>query len=95
MSNATTWFNGRMVAGNVTQALALQLTGDEKQRLQRRYTDNAAVYQAYLKGRYHTLQYTPEGNKKAVEKLNEALRLDPNYALGWAGLAGAYAAASD
>jgi DNA-binding winged helix-turn-helix (wHTH) protein/TolB-like protein/cytochrome c-type biogenesis protein CcmH/NrfG len=84
-----------IVSARLTDALALKLTGDERQRLTRRYTDNAEAYQAYLKGRYHTLQYTPEGNQKAVKELNEALRLDPNYALAWAGLADAYAAASD
>ncbi|MFN7930115.1 MAG: hypothetical protein U0Y68_19755 [Blastocatellia bacterium] len=42
-----------LVSTNVTQALALQLTGEEKQRLQRRYTDNAAAYQAYLRTLSH------------------------------------------
>ncbi len=84
-----------LVSANVTQALALKLTSAEQQRLNRRYTDNSEAYRAYLKGRYHTLQYTPEGNQKAVEELNEALRLDPTYALAWAGLADAYTAASD
>ena len=84
-----------LVSARLTDALALKLTGDERQRMTRRYTDNAEAYHAYLKGRYHTLQYTPEGNQQAVKELNEALRLDPNYALAWAGLADAYAAASD
>ncbi len=84
-----------VVSANVTQALALKLTSEEQQRMTRRYTDNAEAYQAYLKGRYYTLLYTPEGNRQAVKELNEALRLDPTYALAWAGLADAYAAASD
>lgn len=79
----------------VTEGLALRLSGEEKQRLTRRYTDNAAAYQEYLKGRYHTLQYTPEGNQKARKHLNEALRLDPDYALAYSGLADAYTASSD
>ena len=84
-----------VMSARLTDALALKLTGDERQRLTRRYTDNAEAYQAYLKGRYHTLQYTPDGNRQAVKELNEAIRLDPTYALAWAGLADAYAAASD
>jgi DNA-binding winged helix-turn-helix (wHTH) protein/TolB-like protein/predicted Zn-dependent protease len=84
-----------LVSANITQSLALKLTGDERQRLTRRYTDNADAYQAYLKGRYHTLQYTPDGNRKAVEYLNEAIRLDPSYALAYAGLADAYTASSE
>jgi tetratricopeptide (TPR) repeat protein len=71
------------------------LSGEEQQRLMRRYTDNAAAYQEYLIGRFHTLQYTPEGNQKAIEHLNKALQLDPTYALAYAGLADAYAASSE
>ena len=83
------------VSTRVVEALALKMTSDERKRMTQRYTENAAAYQAYLKGRYHTLQYTPEGNNQAVAELNEALRLDPAYALAWAGLADAYTAASD
>lgn len=83
------------ISEKVTEALALKLTSDERQRLNRRYTENAEAHQAYLKGRYHTLQYTPEGNRQAIIELNEALRIDPTYALAWAGLADAYTAASD
>ena len=83
------------VSTRVVEALALKMTTDERKRMTQRYTENAAAYQAYLKGRYHTLQYTPEGNNQAVAELNEALRLDPAYALAWAGLADAYTSASD
>lgn len=83
------------VSALITEGLALRLSGEEKQRLTRRYTDNAAAYQEYLIGRFYTLQYTPEGNQKAIEHLNEALRLDSTYALAYAGLADAYAASSD
>jgi DNA-binding winged helix-turn-helix (wHTH) protein/TolB-like protein len=83
------------VSTRVVEALALKMTSDERKRMTQRYTENAAAYQAYLRGRYHTLQYTPDGNKQAVAELNEALRLDPAYALAWAGLADAYTAASD
>lgn len=83
------------ISEQVTGKLALQLTGAERQRMTRRYTDNLAAYQAYLRGRYHTLQFTPEGNRQAIAELNEALRLDPNYALAYAGLADAYTGASE
>lgn len=83
------------VSTRVVEALALKMTTDERNRMTQRYTGNATAYRAYLKGRYHTLQYTPVGNKQAVAELNEALRLDPGYALAWAGLADAYTAASD
>ena len=83
------------ISNQVTEALALQLTGDEQQRLMKNYTGNAAAYQEYFKGRFHTLQYTPDGFKNAIVHLNNAIRLDPTYALAYAGLADAYTAASD
>lgn len=83
------------VSARVTEALALKLTSDEQRRLTKRYTENAAAYQEYFKGRFYSLQFTPEGFQNAVEHLNAAIRLDPTYALAYAGLADAYMTASE
>src|SRR5262245_26485906 len=58
----------------------------EKGQTYRRYTENAAAYEAYLRGRAHLVRTTEEGTTAAVEAFGDALRLDPNYALAYAGL---------
>ena len=51
---------------------------------------SATAQQAYLRGRYFWGRRKPDGLRKAVEYLEEAVRLDPSYALAHAGLADAY-----
>jgi tetratricopeptide (TPR) repeat protein len=83
------------IARDVSDKLRPKLSGADEQRVSRNYTVDSAAYQQYLKGRFYTLQYTPEAHKKAIQHLNEAIRLDPDFALAWAGLADAYTGASD
>jgi tetratricopeptide (TPR) repeat protein len=83
------------IARDVSEKLRPRLSGADEQRVAKNYTANTAAYQEYLKGRLYTLQYTPDGHKKAIEHLNEAIRLDPNFALVWAALADYYTAASE
>ena len=75
----------------ISEKLRLQLTGDEKQRLTKRYTEDAEAYRLYLKGRYHWNKRSPEGLQKAVEYFQQALDKDPAYSLAYAGLADTYA----
>jgi len=53
----------------------------------KRYTVNVEAYQLYLKGRYF---WNRVSYKKAIEYFEQAVALDPNYALAYAGLADAY-----
>jgi len=75
----------------ISEKLRLQLTGDEKQRLTKRYTEDPEAYRLYLKGRYHWNKRTPEGVQKAIEYFQQALDKDPAYGLAYAGLADTYA----
>jgi serine/threonine protein kinase/Flp pilus assembly protein TadD len=52
----------------------------------KRHTENVEAYNLYLKGRYHLDKWTPDGLAKSKEYFHQALALDPNYALAWAGL---------
>src|SRR5207253_2765282 len=54
------------------------------------YTDNVEAYQSYLKGRFFWNQRTGEGIKKAIAYFEQAIAVDPNYALAYAGLADCY-----
>jgi len=75
----------------ISEKLRLQLTGDEKPRLTKRYTEDAEAYRLYLKGRYHWNKRTPDGVQKAIEYFQQAVEKDPAYSLAYAGLADTYA----
>lgn len=83
------------VAERVALALSIRLTGEERERLKRRYTDDAEAHEFYLKGRYYSNKFTLQSFRKAVECFNRALDLDPEYALAHAGLAESYWIAAD
>jgi len=55
-----------------------------------RYTDNPEAYEAFLKGHYFMNKATKEGLAKAVEYFQQAIDLDPKYAMAYAGLADSY-----
>ena len=75
------------IAAEVSEALRLQLTGEEKQRLSRQHTQNREAYLLYLKGRYHWARRTGDSLKRALPYFNRAIQKDPGYALAYAGLA--------
>ena len=74
----------------ISEKLQVRLTGDQKQRLRKRYTEDAEAYRLYLKGRFHWNKRNPEGLQKAVECFRQALDKDPAYSLAYAGLADTY-----
>jgi serine/threonine-protein kinase len=53
----------------------------------KRYTENLDAYNLYLKGRYELYKMTREGLDSSKRLFEEAIRLDPNYALAHDGLA--------
>src|SRR5215470_2180688 len=75
---------------DIVNCLKLKIPGTRREALIRRYTDNEHAYLLYLKGRYHQNRWTPEGIRKSVEYFDEAIKLDANYALAYAGLADSY-----
>jgi len=56
----------------------------------KRHTENVEAYNLYLKARYQLFRFTPEGLAKSKEYYEQAIALDPNYALSWHGLAAFY-----
>ncbi|PZR74625.1 MAG: hypothetical protein DLM73_07540 [Chthoniobacterales bacterium] len=75
------------VAGAIADQLNAKLTGAEKQDLADRPTSNPAAYDAYLRGLPNMARTTdPEALKAAVHSFDEAVRLDPQFALAWAAL---------
>jgi serine/threonine protein kinase/tetratricopeptide (TPR) repeat protein len=83
------------IAREVSQRLRSQLSGEEQQKLTRGSTENPEAYQLYLKGNYYTSKFTNEGFRKGIDYFNQAIAIDPNYALAYSGLAFNYNNAGD
>ncbi len=58
------------ISQKVADALAVQLNGEEKNRLTKRYTNNVEAYQLYLTGRYHWSKATPPDIRKGMAFFN-------------------------
>jgi tetratricopeptide (TPR) repeat protein len=74
------------VAKTIADQLRAKLTGKEQEVIAAKPTDNPQAYDAYLRGLAYTLKtaFTPENSLGAQKYVKEAVRLDPNFALGWA-----------
>lgn len=70
----------------VVDALKVKLFGDEQQKLVDRYTRNTDAYELFLKGRFHAYKYTAAGWKRAIDFFEQAVAIEPDYALAYAGL---------
>ncbi len=77
------------VARAIAQEIRVKLTPEERARLVSVRPVNPA-HEAYLQGRYHWNKWTPAGLKRSLEYFQQAVEIDPTYALGYAGLADAY-----
>ena len=74
------------IAEDIGKQLKIKLTGEDKKKLAKRYTDNSEAYQLYLKGRYFvTTKRTEKFIKKGIGYFQKAIDLDPNYALAYSG----------
>ena len=75
------------VSNKLVNALALNLTSQDKQRLAKHYTGNTEAYQLYAKGVFLRNQMTEEALLKSIDCFRKAIELDPQYALAYAGQA--------
>ena len=71
----------------VSNQLKTKLSGADAARVQKNYTANSEAYQLYLKGRFYAIKRTAKDAKQAIEYYQQAVAIDPNYALAYAGLA--------
>jgi TolB-like protein/Tfp pilus assembly protein PilF len=74
------------VAKNIADQLRAKLSGQEKEIIAEKPTDNPQAYDAYLRGLAYTSKtgFTPATSLGAQKSLKEAVRLDPKFALAWA-----------
>jgi len=75
------------IAKRVADALRVNILAGEKEQIEKKPTISTEAYTLYLKGRHYWNERSKEGVTKAIEYFKQALKLDPNYALGYSGLA--------
>ncbi|PYT04692.1 MAG: hypothetical protein DMF60_14480 [Acidobacteria bacterium] len=75
------------LAREISEKLRLRLSGEQKEQLRKRFTENSEAYEFYLRGRYAWGRRTNEALKAGVEYFRQAIAKDPNYALAHVGIA--------
>lgn len=74
------------ISKRVTSALKVRLSESALQR----YTRNEEAHRLYIEGRYHLFNLGPNEAKLGIKKMEEAVAIDANYALAYAGIARGY-----
>ena len=75
------------IASSIVSALRLVLTEDEKRAIEQVPTANVEAYEFYLRGRQFFHQHRRRGMEFARQMFDQAIELDPGYALAHAGVA--------
>ena len=78
------------LASAIARAINVRLTEREQSRFAAAPTMNPEAHDAYLKGRYFFNRPSDENLKKAIDKFEEAVKLNPNFAQAYSGLSDAY-----
>jgi len=76
------------IALAITEKLKVTLLEKEKELITKNYTHNTEAYELYLKGRFY-LSRRGKFILTAQEYFKQAIDIDPNYAVAWAGYADA------
>ena len=83
------------ITRDVSDKLKIKLSGVDKQKfaqqLAKNYTANTEAYQLYLKGRFYWFKFPAKEYEKSRDYYQQAIDVDPNYALAYAGLGEYYA----
>lgn len=78
-----------LIAERVAEAMLVEFNSEEQELLRKRYTRNIDAYQLYLRGRYFWNKRDEEGLKKSIDFFQQAIDMDHDYALAYAGIADA------
>ena len=83
------------ISRKISEKLRVRLTGQDEEKLAKRYTRDADAYELYLKGRYFWNKRDEPGLRNGIKYFQQAEEKDPSYALAYSGLADSYALLSD
>jgi tetratricopeptide (TPR) repeat protein len=75
------------IARGIVDALPVQMTSEDRARVEAQYTQNAEAYAAYLRGRAELSENKQASTEAAVAHFQDALNRDPDFVLAYAGLA--------
>jgi TolB-like protein len=78
------------IATTIATALSAVVSPEEETRLARMPTKSLAAYEAYLLGNQRIQRRTGKALEQAVDYFQQAIDLDPQFALAWVGLADSY-----
>lgn len=78
------------IAHEISNKLQLKLTGEDRKRLTKRYTESTEAYHLFIKGRYYLNKRLTESTQKAIEYFQQAIDVDPVFAPAYVGLADCY-----
>ncbi len=78
------------ISREISEKLRLKLTRSEIEGLSKRHTESAPAYRLYLNGRHFWNKRTAEGLRKAIDLFEQAIDVDPAYALAYSGLSDSY-----
>jgi serine/threonine protein kinase/Flp pilus assembly protein TadD len=75
------------IARDVSSKLKLKLSGADEQKLAKTYTTDPEAYRLYLQGRFYVNKRVGKLFDRAEGYFQQAIEKDPNFALGYVGLA--------
>jgi serine/threonine protein kinase/Flp pilus assembly protein TadD len=78
------------IAREIVKALKIRLLSEVAVPLVKSYTENLQAYNLYLQGRFFWSRRTAGDFTKAIDCYDQAIKLDPRYALAYVGLADCY-----
>ena len=78
------------IAKSVAEQMKVKLLGEKTRSDAKPSNENPAAHNAVLQSDFYFQQQTPEGVRKSIAFLQDAVRLDPNYALAYAKLGQAW-----
>ena len=78
------------IALKILESLEVKLLGEARSRIVKNYTANPEAYNLYLRGRYFWNKRAPDDVNRAIDFFNQAIALDPDFALAYSGLADSY-----